>query len=109
MSRFSENTVFRGTNIPRTKTTKTMKLTAPLQTQVRGTVHRELQLTSSASELVSSYSRSRFTASTKRSNLRIKIRCFNVVLGYVGSYTSGSGDSLALGAIPVKKVTFRFF
>ena len=46
-----------------------MKLTAPLQTQVRGTVHRELQLTSSASELVSSYSRSKFTASTKRSNL----------------------------------------
>src|SRR3954467_12677953 len=33
-----------------------MKLTALLQTQVRGIVHRELQLISSASELVSSYS-----------------------------------------------------
>src|SRR5436190_15245381 len=73
MPRFSENTVFRGINILRTMTTKTMKLTAPLQTQVRGIVHRELQLISSASELVSSYSRSRFTASTKRSIFESRI------------------------------------
>src|SRR5947208_16836241 len=103
MPRFSENTVFRGINILRTKTTKTMKLTAPLQTQVRGTVHRELQLTSSVSEMVSSYSRTRFTASTKRSILGIENRCFNVLIGYVVSYTSSNVDSVALVPLPVKR------
>src|SRR4051812_43848263 len=82
MPRISKNTVFRGIYILRTKTTKTMKLTAPLQTQVRRIMHRELQLISSKSELVSSYSRSRFTASTKRSIFKLRIdvlmRCLDM-------------------------------